>query len=374
MVVEMSSGPASAVGEQVSLPGRLGDRERTLATDPRAHPRMVAALAAFGLDQRAEAPPVTPSSPREDQLAFCAAAETGFEAVFGALYAGLPAVEGVTSETVTIAGDGGHEIQLYVHRPAGATGTLPCIVHIHGGGMVILEAAGAAYLRWRDELAATGMVVVGVEYRNGAGQLGVHPFPAGLDDCTVALRWVCDHRDQLGVDKVVVSGESGGGNLTLAVTLRAKREGWVDEIAGVYAQCPYISNAWASKPADLPSLHENDGYFLACDVMAVMAEVYDPGGAHAEDPTCWPYRATAADLEGLPPHVISVNELDPLRDEGLAYYRLLLAAGVSAVSRTVNGTCHAGDAIFRVAMPEVYAATVRDITGFVAGLPSPAGP
>jgi hypothetical protein len=47
---------------------------------------------------------------------------------------------------------------------------------------------------------------------------------------------------------------------------------------------------------------------------------------------------------------------------------------VSAVSRTVNGTCHAGDAIFRVAMPEVYAATVRDITGFVAGLPSPAGP
>ncbi len=370
----MSSGPAVAAGEEVSLPGRLGDPQRTLGTDPRADPRMVAALAAFGLDQRGEPPPVTPSSPRDEQLAYCAAAEAGFEALFGALYAGLPAMDGVISETVTIAGDAGHDIRLYVHRPAGATGTLPCIVHLHGGGMVILEAAGAAYQRWRDELAAMGMVVVGVEYRNGAGQLGVHPFPSGLDDCATALRWVRDHRDELGVDKVVVSGESGGGNLTLAVTLRAKRDGWVEDIAGVYAQCPYISNAWATKPATLASLHENDGYFLACDVMAVMAEVYDPGGAHADDPTCWPYQATTADLEGLPPHVISVNELDPLRDEGLAYYRRLVDAGVSAVSRTVNGTCHAGDAIFRVAMPDVYAATIRDIAGFVAALPPPGGP
>jgi acetyl esterase len=369
MVVEMSSGPAVAAGgEAVSLPGRLGDPQRTLGTDPRADPRMVAALAAFGLDQRGEAPPVTPSSPRDEQLAYCAAAEAGFEAVFGALYAGLPGMDGVTSETVTIAGDGGHDIKLYVHRPAAATGTLPCVVHIHGGGMVILEAAGAAYQRWRDELAATGMVVVGVEYRNGAGQLGVHPFPSGLDDCATALRWVSGHRDELGVDKVVVSGESGGGNLTLAVTLRAKRDGWVDDIAGVYAQCPYISNAWATKPAALASLHENDGYFLACDVMAVMAEVYDPGGAHAEDPTCWPYQASASDLEGLPPHVISVNELDPLRDEGLAYYRRLVDAGVSAVSRTVNGTCHAGEMIFAAALPDVAAATIRDIKGFADSL------
>ena len=59
-----------------------------------------------------------------------------------------------------------------------------------------------------------------------------------------------------------------------------------------------------------------------------------------------------------------VNELDPLRDEGLAYYRKLLKAGVSAVSRTVNGTCHAGDVLFRGAMPDVYAATIRDIKGF----------
>jgi acetyl esterase/lipase len=369
MVVEVSSGTAVGRAEEVARPGRLGDPDRSLATDPRADPRMVAALVPFGLDQLTQAPPVSPSSPREDQLAFCVAAEEGFEGVFAAMYAGLPAVEGVTSETIVITGDGGHEIPLYVHRPVAGSGPRSCVLHLHGGGMVILEAAGAAYQRWRDELAATGMVVVGVEYRNGGGKLGVHPFPSGLDDCVAAFRWVHDHRAELGVDKIVVSGESGGGNLTLAVALRAKREGWLGDIAGVYAQCPYISNAWATKPAELASLHENDGYFIACDLMSVLAEVYDPGGAHADDPTCWPYRATVADLEGMPPHVISVNELDPLRDEGLAYYRRLLAAGVSAVGRTVNGTCHAGDAIFCAAMPEVYASTIRDIAGFVAALP-----
>src|SRR4249919_3104033 len=100
MVVDMSSGPVADA--EVNLPGRLGDPARTLGTDPRADPRMVAALAAFGLDKRGEAPPVTPSSPREEQLAYCATAEAGFEALFGALYAGLPAMEGVTSETLTI--------------------------------------------------------------------------------------------------------------------------------------------------------------------------------------------------------------------------------------------------------------------------------
>ena len=70
----------------------------------------------------------------------------------------------------------------------------------------------------------------------------------------------------------------------------------------------------------------------------------------------------------MPPHVVSVNELDPLRDEGLGYYRKLLAAGVSTYSRTVNGTCHAGDLLLAGAMPEVYAASARDLATFVHAL------
>lgn len=62
--------------------------------------------------------------------------------------------------------------------------------------------------------------------------------------------------------------------------------------------------------------------------------------------------------------MISVNELDPLRDEGLQYYRRLLRAGVPAVGRVVAGTCHGGDLLFGAAMPEVFAASVRDVSGF----------
>jgi acetyl esterase len=66
----------------------------------------------------------------------------------------------------------------------------------------------------------------------------------------------------------------------------------------------------------------------------------------------------------LPPHVIAVNELDPLRDEGLVYYRLLVRAGVSAVGRIVAGTCHGGNLLMAGYMPEVFAASLRDINGF----------
>ena len=234
--------------------------------------------------------------------------------------------------------------------------------------MAFLEAAGAGYAHWRDQLAASGLVVVGVEFRNGAGKHGPHPFPAGLNDCASALHWVAQNKARLGISKVVVSGESGGGNLTLATTLKAKREGYSQEIDGVYAQCPYISNAYAVKSPELASLYENENYFLSSSLMGATARLYDPAGEHATNPLAWPYFASAADLEGLPPHVISVNQLDPLRDEGLAYFRKLLDAGVRAVSRTVNGTCHGGDCLFPAAMPDVAAATIRDIKGFADSL------
>jgi acetyl esterase/lipase len=348
-------------------PGRLGDPASSLGTDPRTDPRLATALAAFGLDVLAAEPPLTVTSPREDLLGFIAAAEEGFEALFGAALAGVDPVAGVDRKTLTVPGTAGHEITLHVHKPAGATGPLPCIVHLHGGGMVLLEAGGAAYTRWRDELAASGLVVVGVEFRNGGGAQGVHPYPAGPDDCADAVRWVHAHLGELGGSHIVVSGESGGGNLTLATAVRANREGWIGEIAGLYAQCPYVHDPRDSATA-LTSARENDGYFISESMLVLLAEVYDPEGKNAQEATCWPAHAAAADLTGLPPTIISVNELDPLRDDGLAMYQRLIAAGVPAAARIVPGTCHAGDVIFRAALPEVYAATVRDISGFARSL------
>jgi len=352
-------------------PGRLGDPTISLRTDPRTDPRTITALAPFGLDVPGAPPPVGPGSLRAEQLEFVADAEAGLEVFFAALVEGLPPVEGLTQHTETIPGPGG-DLTLYVTRPAGADRPLPGILHIHGGGMVILQAAGPLYVRYRDELAATGLVVIGVEYRNGAGVLGPHPFPAGLDDCAAALAWVHAHRGELGISTLTVVGESGGANLTLATAIRAKREGTLDAINGVYAMVPYVSGIYGraeeERRAELPSLVENDGYFLSCEMLAVMAEVYDPGGAHAVDPLCWPYHATPEDLAGLPPHVISVNEVDPLRDEGRAYHRRLLEAGVEASTRTVPGACHAAELMFRAAAPDLYLETITDIHRFAAGL------
>lgn len=352
-----------------TAPGRLGDPDLELCSDPRSDPRMVAALAPFGLHTAVAPPPVTPASPRDALLEFCVGAETGFEAVFEALMAGLSPVEGVERTTETISGAGG-EIVLHVSRPTGARGPLPGVLHIHGGGMVLLRAEGSSYARLRDELAATGAVVVGVEFRNAGGALGSHPFPAGLDDCTSALHWMHTHRADLGISSITVAGESGGANLTLATTLRAKRDGHLDMIDGVYAMVPYISGAYgwgeADRARELPSLVENDGYFISCALMEILKAVYDPDGAHDRDPLCWPYHATVEDLRGLPPHTISVCEVDPLRDEGVAYYRKLLKAGVPVSGRTVLGGCHAADLMFPVAMPDVYAAAVHDLGRFAA--------
>lgn len=339
-----------------------------LQDDPRADPRMIAAMAPFGLGANPGASPVNINTPIDALLEYIGESEAGFEMLFGVLAADQEPVRGVTRSVEIIRGIDGNDITLYVHRPDHADGPLPGLLHLHGGGMVLLEAAGTGYSTWRDDLAAAGFVVVGVEFRNGGGKHGPHPFPAGLTDCTSALRWMAANMAQLGVSKIIVSGESGGGNLTLATTLRAKRDGDIDLISGVYAQCPYISGAYANPLPELASLYENDGYFLACDQMGVMAKVYDPAGENSTNALAWPYHAAPEDLAGLPPHVISVNQLDPLRDEGIAYYRKLVDAGVRATSRTVNGTCHAGDCLFRGALPDVYFSTIRDIKSFADSL------
>ncbi len=362
------SGQARSKTEQPFAPGRLADPGRVLKTDPRADPRMVAALAEFGFDEAPAPAPVSAESPREEILDFLAAAEEGYEDIFKAWFSGLPPMENVERRTEVIQGVDGNDIKLYVHEPKDASGPVPCVYHMHGGGMVILEAAGSAATRWRDELSAVGMVVVGVEFRNGAGRLGNHPFPAGLNDCMSGLQWTFDNKATLGISRIVVSGESGGGNLTLAATLKAKRDDKLEQIDGAYALCPYISNAWAKKIPELPSLYENDDYFVNCAMLGACAVAYDPAHENDRNPLCWPYFAEAQDLKGLPPHVVSVNELDPLRDEGLKYYRMLLRAGVQGYSRTVNGTCHAGDMALPKALPDVFAATIRDIKGFADAL------
>ena len=92
--------------------------------------------------------------------------------------------------------------------------------------MAIMTADDPNYIYWRHKLASKGLVIVGVEFRNTAGVLGNHPFPAGLNDSISSLKWVYENKKELGISKIIVSGESGGGNLSIATALKAKQDGF----------------------------------------------------------------------------------------------------------------------------------------------------
>lgn len=337
------------------------------ATDPRIDPRLRAALAAFGLDGPAAPAPFERGAPADVVDEFVGAADAGFGQLFDVLPLDLPDDVPVERSTHTTTVDGGHELTLRVYRRDDVTAA-PGLMYIHGGGMTILPTDAAVHNRWCEVLAAAGLIVVQADFRNAWTPAGRNPFPTGLDDCTACLEWVHARRAELGITKLVVQGESGGANLTLATTLLAARDGRLDRIDGVYASVPYISGGYGwdaeRQAATLPSLVENNGLFLDCSMMDVLVGVYQPDAADAENPLCWPYFATADDVRGLPPHVISVNELDPLRDEGIAYYRTLLAAGVDVAGRMNLGITHAAELAFRTAIPDVHRAAVADIVAF----------
>jgi acetyl esterase/lipase len=148
--------------------------------------------------------------------------------------------------------------------------------------------------------------------------------------------------------------------LTLATGLKLKRDGDIGVIKGLYALCPYIAGQWPL-PQN-PSSTENNGILLDLHnnrgAMAYGIEAF-----RAKNPLAWPGFATDADVKGLPPTVIHVNECDPLRDEGINFYRLLIKNGVPARCRQAMGTTH-GTEIFAIACPDISYDTARDIAAF----------
>lgn len=269
----------------------------------------------------------------------------------------------IRTETVTSQPDG-NSINIQYIRPD-SDAVLPCIYYIHGGGMQSMSCYDGNYRAWGKIIAAQGVAVAMVDFRNAlipSSVPEVEPFPAGLNDCVSGLKWVHANADALKIDAstIIIAGESGGGNLTLATGLKLLKDGDINLVQGLYALCPYIAGAWPLP--ENPSSTENNGILL---------ELHNNNGAMAygieefnnKNPLAWPGFASEEDVKGLPPTVISVNECDPLRDEGINFYRLLIRAGVEAKCRQVMGTIH-GTEIFPVCCPDISRATARDIAGF----------
>lgn len=247
----------------------------------------------------------------------------------------------------------GNTVKIQLIRPSG-TESLPGVVYLHGGGMQSMSCFNGLYRTWGRLVAHEGVAVAMVDFRNclhPASAPEVEPFPAGLNDCVSGVRYVIGRPDEFGVDPghVIVAGESGGGNLTLATGIQMARDGDLGSVRGLYAFCPYIAGAW---PQDrLPSSIENNGILL---------DLHHNRGAHAYgieafeagDLRAWPSFATEDDVRGFPPTVIHVNECDPLRDEGIEFYRLLVRAGVAARCVQTMGTIH-GTEIFAASCPDI---------------------
>jgi acetyl esterase len=206
----------------------------------------------------------------------------------------------------------------------------PVLVYFFGGGWVLgsLDAVDPVCRRLAN---AASCSVVSVAYRRAPE----HPFPAGLEDCYAATRWLADHGRDLGLDpsSLAVGGASAGGNLAAAVALLAReRDG--PEFAFQLLVYPLLDRRAMSA-----SHHEQvDRPFFATEDAAWCWAHYLADPDDGENPLASPLRAP--DLGGLPPALVISAELDPLRDEGELYAGRLREAGVPAELVRFDGMIH----------------------------------
>lgn len=219
------------------------------------------------------------------------------------------------------------ELPYRLYTPADADEPAPGFVFFHGGGLV---AGGIAT---HDRIAAalahvTGCRLVSVDYRLAPE----HRFPAAIDDAIAATEWVAREAALLGIDadRLVVGGDSAGATLAAVVCQVAAQTAGL-AIAAQCLICPVLDFEETS-----PSREEfAEGHLI--DRVTIEADLSDylPDGIDTADPRVSPLRATR--LTGLPTAIIHTAEYDPMRDEGNAYARKLLAAGVA-----VEHVCHDG--------------------------------
>jgi acetyl esterase/lipase len=238
----------------------------------------------------------------------------------------MAAAEEVRDEDrLDITEESAGDAAVIVYRPRGVAGDLPGILYLHGGGFCLgtaaMEHAGAVELAHRLQA-----VVVNVDYRLAPE----HPYPAGLEDCYAGLRYLAALP---GVDptRLAVHGQSAGGGLAAATALLARDRGG-PALAFQSLGIPELDDR-----LETPSMRAFTNTPMWSRPQAVRSWEYYLGGREADG-----YAAPARmeDLGGLPPAYVVTCELDPLRDEGIAYASRLLAAGVPVELHQYPGAFH----------------------------------
>jgi acetyl esterase len=223
-------------------------------------------------------------------------------------------------------------VRIRIVRPEGAKGTLPVVMHFHGGGWILGDKE--THDRMTREIAVgANAAVVFVDYDRSPEA----KYPTAIEQAYAATQYVAEHGTELGVDpsRLALLGDSVGGNMTAAVTLLAKKRGG-PKIAFQVLMYPVTDANFETGSYTTFA----EGPWLTRAAMQWFWDAYLPDVDERQQPTATPLNASLAELKGLPEALIIVDENDVLRDEGEAYARKLSQAGVRVTSVRYNGTIH----------------------------------
>lgn len=242
-------------------------------------------------------------------------------------------------------------LRLYDARESRAAG--PVVMFFHGGGFVIGDL-DSHHALCTEIAAGLDLPVVAVHYRLAPEA----PFPAAADDCEAAARWVAGSPAELGreVTRLITTGDSAGGNLTLVVT-RALAD--APAAVPVVVQAPLYPATDESQDGSMAQFAE--GHLLTKAAMDFFMGSYAPASG---DPRAYPLYGEVA---GLPPTVLVTAGLDPLRDQGRRYAAKLIEAGIDVDYHEKRGSIH-GFLNLRKAIPSAHADTLAVIAAIKAML------
>jgi acetyl esterase/lipase len=259
------------------------------------------------------------------------------EKVNAPLRAQLPEVPGVVATDHVVADEVDVPVRVYERADRDRSVPVPAMLWIHGGGMVFGSVQGDDFM-CRSWVGNIGGVIVSVDYRLAPE----HPYPAHVDDCYAALRWLFANTDDLAVDpsRISIGGASAGGGVAAGTALLARDRGEV-ALANQVLIFPMIDDRDAT-----PSTH--DATFpkvwnREANRHGWRAYLGDRAGTDDVPLYAAPARATVEQLRGLPPTYMDVGELDPFRDEDIAYATRLLQAGVPCELHVTPGVYHASE-------------------------------
>lgn len=224
------------------------------------------------------------------------------------------------------------DVRVRIVTPVASMEPLPVILYIHGGGWVLGNAQTHDRLV-RDLATGVDAAVVFVEYDRSPEAR----YPVAIEQAYATARWITAHGAEEGLDpfRLAVAGDSVGGNMAAAVAIMAKQRGDVT----FCHQSLYYPVTDAAQDTDSYAEFA-DGPFLLAKSMAWFWDAYLPDQDRRGDITASPLRASLEELSGLPEAFVVVDENDVLRDEGEAYARRLLEAGVRTTSVRYNATIH----------------------------------